>query len=80
MEFLQWLSEWVELDDIFRWEEKKLRQLIKQSFSLYKLKGTKEGLSKIIELYIGEKPMIVETYELMNMYGKSEYQEHYRKN
>ncbi len=77
-EFLQWLAEWVAVDDVFRWEEHKLRQFMKQSFSIYKLKGTKEGLEKVIELYLGQKPMIVETYDIMNTYGKSEYQEHYQ--
>lgn len=77
-EFLQWLAEWVAVDNVFQWEEKKLRNFIKQSFSIYKLKGTKEGLEKIIELYIGQKPMIVETYEIMNTYNKSEYQEYYQ--
>ena len=77
-EFLQWLAEWVAIDDVFRWEEKKLRNFIRHSFSIYKLKGTKEGLEKVIELYVGQKPMIVETYEIMNTYSKSEYQEYYQ--
>lgn len=78
-EFLQWLAEWVAIDNVFQWEEQKLRQFIKQSFSIYKLKGTKEGLEKVIELYLGQKPMIVETCEMMSTYSKSEYQEQYQK-
>ena len=77
-EFLHWLAEWVAIDDVFRWDEQKLRNFIKQSFSIYKLKGTKEGLERVIELYLGQKPRIVETYEIMNMYSKSEYQEQYQ--
>ncbi len=77
-EFLQWLSEWVAIDNVFQWKEQKLREFIKQSFSIYKLKGTKEGLEKVIELYLGQKPMIVETYEIINTYSKSEYQERYQ--
>ncbi len=77
-EFLHWLAEWVAIDDVFRWDEQKLRNFIKQSFSIYKLKGTKEGLERVIELYLGQKPRIVETYEIMDMYSKSEYQEQYQ--
>ena len=77
-EFLHWLAKWVAIDDVFRWDEQKLRNFIKQSFSIYKLKGTKEGLERVIELYLGQKPRIVETYEIMNTYSKSEYQEQYQ--
>lgn len=77
-EFLHWLAQWVAIDDVFRWDEQKLRNFIKQSFSIYKLKGTKEGLERVIELYLGQKPRIVETYEIMNTYSKSEYQEQYQ--
>ena len=66
------------IDNVFQWKEQKLREFIKQSFSIYKLKGTKEGLEKVIELYLGQKPMIVETYEIINTYSKSEYQERYQ--
>lgn len=78
-EFLQWLSQWVAIDDTFMWSEKKLRKFIKKSFYLYKMKGTKEGLSRIIELYTGKAPVISETYEIMNCYDKNVYREKYQK-
>ncbi len=77
-DFLKWLGEWVAVDRSSMWQEKQLRQLIQRSFSLYKLKGTKEGLMQILELYIGKRPVIIETYEVMNHYSKSTYEENYK--
>ncbi len=78
-DFLQWLSEWSAIDDTYIWTEGKLRKFVKKSFSLYKLKGTKEGLKQIIELYTNTVPIIVETYEVMECYDKNEYIEQYQK-
>lgn len=59
-EWLKCLSEWFAFEDSFLWEEKKLKKVLKEVISLYKCKGTKRVLLRIIELYTGEVPIIIE--------------------
>ena len=40
------------------WEEQRLRELIKNSARLVRLKGTQEALSELFEILLGEKPII----------------------
>jgi len=63
-EFLKWLAEWVAVDDVYIWDEDRLRFLIKNGVSIYKMRGTRRALSDMVELYLGEKPYIVEHYQL----------------
>ncbi|WP_341878102.1 phage tail protein [Defluviitalea saccharophila] len=63
-EFLYWLSSWLGIEDVYLWEEDSLRTLIKNAVYLYKKKGTKEGIEKIVELFTGQKPYIVENHVL----------------
>lgn len=85
-EFLHWLSSWLGIEDAYLWEEISLRSLIKNAMYIYKKKGTKESIEKIVELYTGQKPFIVENHiisRLMNdnvskkylqeLYGDSPY-------
>ncbi len=59
-EFLSWLAGWLNIREVSVWTEAQLRQLLMEAVSLYRIRGTKEGLSRIIELYTGEKPFIIE--------------------
>jgi phage tail-like protein len=59
-EFLEWLGSWLNRALEEDWDEKTKRDFIKDAYSLYKLKGTPEGIKKAIEIYTGEKPVIVE--------------------
>ena len=65
-ELLKWLSSWLDIRDTEIWTEEKLRQLLLRAVRLYRMRGTKQGLSELIELYTGEKPFIIEGFELMN--------------
>jgi phage tail-like protein len=77
-DFLKYLANWVAIDDIYIWSEDKLRYVINNAFRLYKLKGTKQGLSEIVEIYTGKKPIIIETYKIMAYYEKTIYDQMYK--
>lgn len=66
-EFLEWLSSWVAANQergerITRKKvsEEKQRELISQAVSMYKERGTRQGLEDLIFLYTGKKPIIIE--------------------
>ncbi|MGN1350965.1 MAG: phage tail protein [Anaerovoracaceae bacterium] len=62
-EILRWLASWIDLDDPFLWTEEQLRWLVMNSASLYRRRGTRQSVSDMVELYTGQKPLIVEQYE-----------------
>ena len=66
-EFLEWLSSWVAANQgrgerITRKKvsEAKQRELIFQAVSMYRERGTRQGLEDLIFLYTGKKPIIIE--------------------
>lgn len=63
-EFLNWVVKWFSIKDTYIWGEEKLRLLLKNIIELYKIKGTKESIKKIVELYLGITPLIVERFEV----------------
>ena len=63
-DFLKWLAGWLNITDTCIWNEEQLRKLLKNAVRLYRMRGTKESLSEIIELYTGEKPFIIEGFEI----------------
>lgn len=62
-EFLSWLGSWLALAVEEDWPEDKKRLFICKAVSLYKKRGTREGLEKSIELLTGKKPFIVEVFK-----------------
>lgn len=85
-EFLEWLAEWISVEDTFLWNEEQLRYLLKNALRLYKIRGTRKYLEEMIKLYSGTEPYIVENHQLNrfkndsdisdnleNLYGNSEY-------
>lgn len=63
-EFLNWLVQWFSIKDTYIWGEEKLRLLLKNIIELYKIKGTKESIKKIVEMYLGITPLIIERFEV----------------
>jgi phage tail-like protein len=59
-EFLEWLCSWVSISDVYMWNDAQLRYLMKNAVRMYKTFGTKESIITMIQLYTGEKPLIVE--------------------
>ncbi len=85
-DFLRWLAGWLDINDTSVWSEQQLRTLVLSAVRLYRMRGTKQALSEIIELYTGEKPFIIEGFEikdvaasipngklLLEMYGGNPY-------
>lgn len=84
-DYLIWLAEWLDIKESYIWSEKQQRDLLKRGVSLYK-RGTCQGLLDFIELYTGERPFLVEQYqlrffkkdtkryeELLELYGEETY-------
>ncbi len=62
-EFLPWLASWVALSLRDDWPNDLKRRFISQMVPLYRLRGTKAGIKRLLELYTGEEVTI---YELPN--------------
>jgi phage tail-like protein len=63
-EILRWLSGWLSIDDSYVWSEEQLRYLVKNAMTLYSIRGTTQYLKKIIQLYTGKNPFIVEHHQI----------------
>jgi phage tail-like protein len=62
-EFLPWLAGWVTLSLRADWDETTKRSFIQQIVPLYRLRGTKAGLQRMLELYAGQRPDIYDDFE-----------------
>ncbi len=68
-DFLNWMADWLSIKDASIWGEKRLRQLIKEAVKIYKMKGTKRAIAKVVQEYAGIEPIIVEQFDVKsNMY------------
>jgi phage tail-like protein len=57
-EFLPWLAGWVGLTLREDWDEATRRRFLGGIVSLYRKRGTKEGLQEMLRLYLGEKTAV----------------------
>ncbi|QGQ96638.1 hypothetical protein EHS13_18025 [Paenibacillus psychroresistens] len=71
-EFVKWLGTWVGIHADEVWSESQLKELIRRSPELYQERGTKQGIEKMVEIYTGEKPLIVEYFQYKQMLEKPE--------
>lgn len=62
-QFLKWLAEWVALNVRDDWEDLPARRLLKRIVSLYKKRGTKDGLSEYLKIFVGPGVEIAEYIE-----------------
>lgn len=60
-EFLPWLANWVALTLRADWEETTRRAFIQQIVPLYRLRGTRAGLQRMLELYTREPVTIMDS-------------------
>lgn len=75
-EFLDWLCNWIKIENAYIWDENKLRYLLKNAVKLYEKIGTVKGISDIVQLYASEKPYIIEHYNIKKFSDtKSKYEE-----
>jgi phage tail-like protein len=59
-EFLPWLASWIALHLEDDWDEEKKRRWLRYAPALYNIRGTKVALEKLLEIYVGVKPLILE--------------------
>lgn len=59
-EFLQWLAEWIDIDNSYLWSDEQLRYLLQHGVELYRSRGTRRSLADLVALYTGSEPYIVE--------------------
>jgi len=62
-EFLRWLATWLAIPADNSWDDARLRSLIKRAAQIYKYRGTRAAIEEMIELFLGERPLIVEHYQ-----------------
>ncbi len=68
-DFLSWIGDWLSLKNTSVWSEEKLRKLVKEAVRIYKMKGTKRAVAKMVKEYLGVEPVIVEQFDVKeNMY------------
>lgn len=71
-EFLSWICKWFDINNMI-WEENKLRYLINDMIDIFKSKGTKNSVIKMVEKYTGYKPMLIEKFKIIkNEFYKTE--------
>lgn len=58
--FIPWLASWMNVALEEDWPEDKKRQFIREAATLYKLKGTPDGIRKLTGIYTGKIPLILE--------------------
>lgn len=62
-EFLYWLCKWLDIRQPQTWQEDRLRIFMREVWSLYRIKGTRQSINRIVEIFTGAKPYIVEQYQ-----------------
>jgi phage tail-like protein len=60
VEFLDWLAGWTAFGTELDWPLEKKRALIKRSVDLYRLRGTRRGLTLFLKLFTDHEPDILE--------------------
>jgi len=63
-ELLRWLSGWLSIEDSHLWTRERLRYLVKHAMELYSIRGTVEYIERMIALYTGRQPYIIEYHQL----------------
>ena len=63
VEFLPWLSGWVALTLRADWSEATQRSFLQQIVPLYRLRGTRDGLQRMLTLYTGQPVEVDDDFE-----------------
>lgn len=59
-DFLPWLASWVGLVLDENWSQQQQRRMISQTVELYRLRGTRRGIVRLVSLYVGVEEAAVE--------------------
>lgn len=62
-EYMRWLSSWLAIAADKSWTEETLRALVLRAPELYRKRGTREGLEEMIEIFTGDRPLIIEHFQ-----------------
>ncbi len=76
-EYLKWLANWLAIAPDDRWSDESLRRLISRAMEIFRVRGTKQALEEMIEIYTGEKPWIIEHFQYKNLLNNNEYRDTY---
>lgn len=68
-ELLPWLASFVGLMLDERWPVAARRTLVAEAPELFRLRGTVASLERLLEIYVGRRPLIVEHFRLRGMGG-----------
>ena len=60
-DFIPWLASWFDVAFDPSWTEAQRRHLLKEAHSIYARRGTRWALSRVLEIYTGHTPTIVDT-------------------
>ncbi|WP_409341898.1 phage tail protein [Paenibacillus sp. MBLB4367] len=71
-DYLKWLGTWMGIAEDESWEESKRRQLIRMAPELYKERGTRRAIERMLELVTGHPPILIEYFEYKSMREQSE--------
>jgi len=68
VDFLVWLANWFEITSDTTWSESQRRQLLAEAHRIYARRGTRWALSRILEIYTGTAPEIVDQDDKLAAY------------
>jgi len=68
-EALTWLAGFAGLALDRRWSDQARRTLVAEAYPLFRRRGTKAALARIIEIYLGFPPAIIEQWQLRGLGG-----------
>lgn len=60
LEFVDWLASWFNLSFDATWTEEKRRTVVREANELFARRGTRYALSRLLEIYTGRIPEIIE--------------------
>ena len=78
-DFLETLNKWLIIEGFNNWSEDKKRYLLTNYHEINRIRGTRRGLEKIIQLFTGEYPFIVEFIDFKNYISSSYQKKLYKK-
>jgi phage tail-like protein len=59
-DFLTWLEEWFDITFDPTWNDTQRRRLLREAHTIYARRGTRWALSRVLEIYTGSSPTIVD--------------------
>jgi len=63
VEFLPWLASWFNLSFDSTWTEEMQRTFLEEAYQLYAMRGTKWSQTRMLEIYLGKAPEIIDLHD-----------------